>query len=57
MSYVVKVGEYYVSCRDILGDIVLSKQKMRCYEEKTARILANKLNGEAIYFNEEVDNG
>lgn len=72
MSYVVKVGEYYVRRRDILGDITLSKECMRCYGEDTAKRLAKKLNGELIefkaqvtmdeyeqlsLFDEEVDNG
>lgn len=52
--YVVKVGEYYVSCRDIVGEIILSKSKMRGYNKITAESIAKKLNAEVIEINEEV---
>ena len=71
MSYVVKVGEYYIKSV-FLDEIKLSNEIMRTFSKKTAELLAEKLNGKVIefkaqvtmdeyeqlsLFDEEVDNG
>ena len=48
MKYVVKVGEYYVNCRNILGNIILTKGTPRFFGEDTANKLAKRLNGTVI---------
>lgn len=58
MMYVVKVGEHYVKAvnmyGDYLGEVHLSKEIMRDFNEKTAKLLAKELNGKVVEIQDEV---
>lgn len=69
MSYVVKVGEYYVKncntvtikCNDtytalLVGDITLSKEMMRGQDKELAEQIAKATAGKVIEFKDEVTN-
>lgn len=57
MTYVVKVGEYYVrkfSVESFDVCIVLSKELMRSFTKEKAEELAKQLNGEIVEVKDEV---
>lgn len=63
--YVIKVGEYYVKSVEmierldgsyIVGDIELSKELMRGFNEGYAKLIGDKLNVIPIEMTEEVTN-
>ena len=61
MTYIVKVGEYYVS--NFIGvsggkpwQIMLSRETMRAYDKKTAKLIADANGGVTVEIKEDVYN-
>lgn len=57
MNYVIKLGDFYVksvtpNCTDF--KLIISKELMRGYDEKTAYKIANQINGEVIEITNQV---